>query len=120
MRCKDCPALEYTPDICRIKDYTTMIRFKDGSMGCRKRFWSIIKRLAIMLILTISLIGCYSSPTPIIIRSIPQADVSSDMTVDEYMQSSTQWAVEITAYIKELINQIRHKVPYIDLRKNEE
>lgn len=77
-----------------------------------------MKKLFI-IILAAALIGCHSTPTPIIIRSIPQADVSSDMTVDEYMQSSTQWAVEVTAYIKELINQIRHKVPYIDLRSEE-
>ena len=76
------------------------------------------KLLAILL--TSALIGCYSAPTPIVIRQIPQADVSADMTIDEYMQSSTQWAVEITAYIRELINQIRHKVPYIDLRKDGE
>lgn len=60
--------------------------------------------------------SCYSAPTPIVIRRIPQADVSADMTIDEYMHSSTQWAVEITSYIKELINQIKHKVPFIDLR----
>lgn len=71
------------------------------------------------IILAAALIGCYSAPTPIIIRSIPQADVSSDMSIDEYMHSSTQWAVEITAYVKELINQIKHKVPYIDLRSKE-
>lgn len=76
-----------------------------------------MKKLFI-IILTLALIGCYSAPTPIVIRQIPQADVSSDMSIDEYMQSSTQWAVEITAYIKELINQVRHKVPYIDLRKD--
>jgi hypothetical protein len=76
------------------------------------------KLLAILL--TSALVGCYSAPTPVIIRQIPQADVSSDMSIDEYMQSSTQWAVEVTAYIKELINQIRHKVPYIDLRKDGE
>ena len=77
-----------------------------------------MKKLFI-IILAAALIGCYSAPTPIIIRSIPQADVSSDMSIDEYMQSSTQWAVEVTAYIKELINQIKHKVPYIDLRSEE-
>ncbi len=77
-----------------------------------------MKKLFI-IILAAALIGCYSTPTPIIIRNIPQADVSADMTIDEYMQSSTQWAVVVTAYIKELINQIRHKVPYIDLRGEE-
>lgn len=78
-----------------------------------------MKKLFI-IILAAALIGCYSAPTPIVIRQIPQADVSADMTIDEYMQSSTQWAVEVTAYIKELINQILHKVPYIDLRKDGE
>lgn len=72
------------------------------------------------IILAAALISCHSAPTPIVIRQIPQADVSSDMSIDEYMQSSTQWAVEITAYVKELINQIRHKSPYIDLRKGGE
>lgn len=74
----------------------------------------------LIIILAAALISCYSAPTPVIIRQIPQADVSSDMSIDEYMQSSTQWAVEVTSYIKELINQIRHKVPYIDLRKDGE
>lgn len=74
-----------------------------------------MKKLFI-IILTSALIGCYSAPTPIVIRQIPQADVSSDMSVEEYMRSSTEWAVEITAYVRELINQIRYKVPYIDLR----
>lgn len=77
-----------------------------------------MKKLFIV-ILTAALISCYSAPTPVIIRQIPQADVSSDMSIDEYMQSSTQWAVEITAYVRELINQIKHKVPYIDLRGEE-
>lgn len=80
-----------------------------------------MKRLTKVLVVIsfFCVVSCYSAPTPVIIRQIPQADVSSDMTVDEYMQSSTQWAVEITAYVKELINQIRHKVPYIDLRSEE-
>ena len=79
-----------------------------------------MKQKILVVVLTISLIGCYSAPTPIIIRSIPQADVSSDMSIDEYMRSSTEWAVQITAYVKELINQIKHKSPYIDLRKDGE
>ena len=71
-------------------------------------------------IVLFALVSCYSAPTPVVIRQIPQADVSADMTIDEYMRSSTQWAVEVTAYIKELINQIKHKVPYVDLRKGGE
>ncbi len=73
-------------------------------------------KYAASVCVAVLLVSCYSAPTPIVIRQIPQADVSADMTIDEYMRSSTQWAVEITAYIKELINQIRHKSPYIDLR----
>ena len=80
-------------------------------------FRNVTKKIVIIIIAA-ALIGCYSAPTPIIIRPIPQADLSADMTVDEYMRSSTQWAVEITAYIKELINQIIHKSPYIDLRND--
>ena len=78
-----------------------------------------MKKLFI-IILAAALIGCYSAPTPIIIRDIPTADVSDDMSVEEYMRSSTEWAVQITAYVKELINQIKHKSPYIDLRKDGE
>ena len=81
-------------------------------------FRSVTKKIVIIIIAA-ALIGCYSAPTPIIIRQIPQADLSADMTVDEYMRSSTEWAVEITAYIKELINQIIHKSSYIDLRGGE-
>jgi len=78
-----------------------------------------IKKM-ILIVLVAALVSCYSAPTPIIIRDIPTADVSDDMSVEEYMRSSTEWAVQITAYVKELINQIRHKVPYIDLRKGDE
>jgi hypothetical protein len=74
------------------------------------------KLLAILL--TSALISCYSAPTPIVIRQIPQADVSADMTIDEYMKSSTEWGVKITSYVKELINQIIHKANYIDLRSD--
>lgn len=79
-----------------------------------------MKKLKVLCVsMMILLSSCYSAPTPIIIRSIPQADVSDDMSVEEYMRSSTEWAVQITAYVKELINQIRHKSPYIDLRSGE-
>jgi len=72
------------------------------------------------IVIAAALIGCCSAPTPIIIRDIPTADVSDDMSVEEYMRSSTEWAVQITAYVKELINQIKYKSPYIDLRKDGE
>ena len=63
------------------------------------------------------------APFDMVAEDIIKNDTSllafSDMTVDEYMRSSTEWAVEITAYIKELINQITHKASYIDLRGKE-
>lgn len=76
--------------------------------------------LSIASSLTMMLTGCYTAPTPVIIRDIPRADVSADMTIEDYMQTSTTWAVQITAYVKELINQVIHKVPFVDLRSKQD
>lgn len=69
-----------------------------------------------ILLLSVLLVSCYSAPTPIVIRDIPKCDVSADMTIEEYLQSSTRWGVEMSSYTLELINQIKHKASYIDLR----
>lgn len=71
--------------------------------------------LIILIILTFS--SCYSSPTPVIIRDIPRATITAEMSTDEYIYESTRWAIEIRAWIDEIIVQIQNKVPYIDLRK---
>lgn len=71
--------------------------------------------LALMLLLS----SCYSAPTPIIIRPIPELtmDITSD---EEYIRESSKMVVKLGAYIEELVNQIKNKVPYIDLRKGRE
>jgi hypothetical protein len=42
------------------------------------------------------------------------------MSTDVVNQVVTTWGVDIVAYVKELINQIENKAPYIDLRKKDE
>lgn len=66
------------------------------------------------------LISCQSSPTPIVIYQPPTLVISEDMSTDEVNKLVTTWGVDIVAYVKELINQIENKVPYIDLRKTNE
>lgn len=63
------------------------------------------------------LIACQSAPTPIVIYQPPMLVISEDMSTDEVNKLVTTWGVDIVAYVKELINQIENKVPYIDLRK---
>lgn len=88
---------------------------------------SIAKLIAVLLTRTIAVVmvvmftfsSCYSGPNPIIIRDIPRAVITEDMSTDAYIYESTRWAIEVKAYIDELINQCIHKVPTIDLRKAE-
>lgn len=60
-------------------------------------------------------VSCYTPPTPIIIYPKPDIDVSTDMTIQNYLHMSTKYAIDTEDYIDELINQIKHKVPYIEL-----
>ena len=73
--------------------------------------------LVILIMLTFS--SCYSAPTPVVIREIPRATITVDMSTDAYIYESTRWAIEIRAWIDEIIVQIQNKVPFIDLRKTE-
>jgi len=67
-----------------------------------------------------TLISCQSSPTPIVIYQPPTLVISEDMSTDEVNKLVTTWGVDIVAYVKELINQIENKAPYLDLRKTNE
>lgn len=78
-----------------------------------KKFF--IKLFLFNAILIVLFFSCHS--TPIILRPIPTIDLSDDLTIHEYLNNSTVWGVEITAYIKELINQIKHKTNYIELKE---
>ena len=81
-----------------------------------------MERLKQIIIITITLLmlSCQSAPTPIIIYQPPTLAISEDMSTDEVNKLVTTWGVDIVAYVKELINQIENKVPYIDLRKKDE
>ena len=75
-------------------------------------------KLITVLLIMFTFSSCYSGPNPIIIRDIPRAVITEDMSTDAYIYESTRWAIEIKAYIDELINQCIHKVPCIDLRSD--
>jgi len=75
-----------------------------------------MKKLFLLSVIMFCL-SCASAPSPILIYDIPKADVSDDMTVEDYVKVSTEYAVNMKSYIDELINQILHKANYIDLRK---
>lgn len=74
----------------------------------------------IIISITLLMLSCQSAPTPIIIYQPPTLSISEDMSTDVVNQVVTTWGVDIVAYVKELINQIENKAPYIDLRKTNE
>ena len=79
----------------------------------------LTKTIAVVMVVMFSFSSCYSGPNPIIIRDIPRATITEDMSTDAYIYESTRWAIEVRAWIDEIIVQIQNKVPYIDLRKDE-
>lgn len=80
---------------------------------------NMVKIITVLLIM-FTFSSCYSGPNPIIIRDIPRAVITEDMSTDAYIYESTRWAIEVKAYVEELINQCIHKVPTIDLRNANE
>jgi hypothetical protein len=52
-----------------------------------------------------------------VIYEVPVADLSTDMTIESYMRETTLWAIEIQAWVDEMINQVVHSVPHVDMRK---
>ena len=79
-----------------------------------------LKRIFTYALILFALISCQSSPTPIVIYQPPTLVINEDMSTDEVNKLVTTWGVDIVAYVKELINQIENKAPYIDLRKTNE
>jgi hypothetical protein len=71
-----------------------------------------------MLLFCCLLVSCVTT-TPIVIYKVPEHEVKEDMSIDEYLNKSTEYAIKLKAYIDELINQIIHKANYIDLRKED-
>lgn len=77
-----------------------------------------MKKLNIIVILFLIIISCKTT-TPIIIRERPKIEFKDkDKTVNDYKKMA-EWKLKIIAYIDELINQIKHKTPYKDLRKED-
>lgn len=77
----------------------------------------MIKKIFVILICCL-VISCVTT-TPIIIYKVPEHEIKKDMSIDEYLNKSTEYAIKLKAYIDELINQITHKANYIDLRKED-
>lgn len=73
-------------------------------------------RKALITLFTIVMLCSCRSITPVIIREPPKPNVQEGMTVEEYLYESTKYRIEVEAYIAELLSQIEHKVPFIDLR----
>lgn len=87
----------------------------------RNRIIVIICMLILVLfILTASM--CESGPrnVPVIIKDIPEMDLSDDMTLKEWMDGNVFLRAELLKYIKELIVQVKGKCNYIDLREKRE
>ncbi len=79
---------------------------------------TLIIIFGIITLFIILFFSCVSYEEPIIINDIPTADLSDDMTIQEYMKTSTKLNIDLKTYIDELINQIKYKLKnVIDLRK---
>lgn len=61
--------------------------------------------------------------TPLVLKPIPGIDLTDDikgtLTKKKLDSKIRQWAIDISDYLLELINQIEYRVPYIDLRKTD-
>lgn len=75
-----------------------------------------MKKMFIFIIFLL-ILSCQSTPTPVIIYRVPKPELTDDMSIEEYLRESTSYVIKLRSYIDELINQIIHKVPYIDLRE---
>ena len=79
-----------------------------------------MKKLAVIIIICLLIISCVTfrpKNNPVIIRDIPICDVTDDMSIHQYLYSTTEFQIEIARYIKELIAQIKLKCQYIDMRQ---
>ncbi len=81
-----------------------------------------MKNFTIIVCLIIILYGCSTlKNTPIIIYESPKTvDATGDLSEFEYNIIFSDYIIDLKYYIKELINQIKNKVNYIDLRLKKE
>jgi hypothetical protein len=71
-------------------------------------------------IILLCLLSCATLNEPVIIEQIPKADLSEDMTIEEYIKTSTKLNIDLKTYIDNLILQIKSKIKnIIDLRGDE-
>lgn len=78
-----------------------------------------MKKIMIVMLVA-ALMSCATLNEPIIIEKVPKADLSEDMTIEEYIKTSTKLNIDLKTYIDNLILQIKSKIKnIIDLRGDE-
>lgn len=78
-----------------------------------------MKKLIIIILILTLILSCVTikpNNDPVIIREIPTVDVTDDMTLEAYLYNTTKFQIDIVAYVKELIAQIKLKCQNIDIR----
>lgn len=75
--------------------------------------------VTLFIVFVLAVLPSCKTITPVIIYDVPKADLSDDMSLDQYLRNTADWAVKARGYIEELLNQITHKVPFIDARTPE-
>jgi hypothetical protein len=78
-----------------------------------------VKQLVTIIFLLLILFSC-KTLTPIIIEDRPKIKLSETMTEEELNSALDKWGIDTISYIEKLINQIKNKVPYIDLKNKKE
>jgi len=73
----------------------------------------------LIFILFLFIISCKSTPTPVNLNEEPKLNLTENMTPLEEDQAKYEYTLSLKKYIRELISQIKNKVPYNDFRNIE-
>lgn len=69
-----------------------------------------------ILIILFCLMTACKTLSPVVIEPYPEIELEEDITQDDFLKKTAEYAQKQRKYIEDLINEIINKVPYVDLR----